>query len=225
VCLTTPGDRDRVERRALLWLDRYVKRDQRVDTGPRFETLDQNGMNHSAPDYPPAPGTPITASGSGTVRLTAGGGSGPAHPPADNPDLLSKFVGAITPAPATNAVSIDVATPQTAAVVVGAPQLRLSYTGTVPAGTRPERVFAQLVDPATGLVLGDQITPIAVILDDKQHTTTVPLEMVAYTTKPGAHLTLQIVATTVAYALPRLGGSIKIDASLTLPVAANLVPR
>ena len=69
-------------------------------------------------------------------------------------------------------------------------------------------MFAQLVDDTTGIVLGNQITPIAVTLDGKAHTTTVPLEMVAFTAKPGAHLTLQLVATTVAYAKPRLGGTI-----------------
>jgi ABC-2 type transport system ATP-binding protein len=86
-------------------------------------------------------------------------------------------------------------------------------------------VFAQLVDPATGLVLGNQITPIAVTLDGAEHTTTVPLEMVAYSTKPGARLLLQIVATTVAYRSPRLDGSIEIAAHLVLPVAANLEVR
>ena len=61
-------------------------------------------------------------------------------------------------------------------------------------------MFAQLVDDSTGIVLGNQITPIEVTLDGKAHTTTVPLEMVAFTAKPGAHLTLQLVATTAAYA-------------------------
>ena len=79
-------------------------------------------------------------------------------------------------------------TPATSAHIVGAPTLRLTYTGTVPAGTRPTRVFAQLVDPSTGLVLGNQITPIA-------------------------------------YAAPRLGGNVQVDATLTLPVATNLTAR
>ena len=37
---------------------------------------------------------------------------------------------------------------------------------------------------------------------------TVPLETVVFTAKPGADLTLQIVATTTAYAEPRLGGTV-----------------
>jgi ABC-2 type transport system ATP-binding protein len=109
---------------------------------------------------------------------------------------------------------------------VGAPQLKLSYTGTSPAGARPTRVFAQLVDDATGIVLGNQITPIQVTLDGKPHQTSVPLEVVAYTAHAGAHVTLQMVATTKAYAEPRLGGSITFDSiDVSLPVAAGLKAR
>jgi ABC-2 type transport system ATP-binding protein len=221
-CLTKPGDRDRVKQRSLLWLARYVKRDISVDTGPGFETVDQNGTSYAADYYPPAAGPSITADGHGTLSLTPDGGAGPAHAPAGNPDFLAPIVAPITPAKAANAVNVDIAAPGTAVVVAGAPQLRLTYTGTVKAGALPTRVFAQLVDPATGLVLGNQITPIAVTLDGAEHTTTVPLEMVAYSVKPGTRLLLQIVATTVAYRAPRLDGSIKMDAHLVLPVAANL---
>ena len=44
-----------------------------------------------------------------------------------------------------------------------------------------------------------------------------PLEIVAHAAAAGQHLTLQLVATTVAYAQPRLGGTVtfdKIDISL-----------
>ena len=225
VCLTNPGDRARVEQKTLLWLARYVKRDTKIDTGPGFEFVDQNGTSYTADQFPLPVGTPITADGHGTLSLTASGGAGPAHPPASNHDLLGQLVGPITPAKATNAVDVDVTAGATASVVVGAPQLTLTYTGTAKAGGRPTRVFAQLVDAATGLVLGNQITPIDVTLDGRRHTTTVPLEMVAYTAKPAALLLLQIVATTVAYAQPRLDGSIEMGAHLVLPVAADLTAR
>jgi ABC-2 type transport system ATP-binding protein len=74
-------------------------------------------------------------------------------------------------------------------------------------------------------VLGNQITPIAVTLDGQAHTATVPLEIVAFTVTPGAKLTLQLVATTVAYAEPRLGGSVDVSAvDVRLPTAAALTP-
>jgi ABC-2 type transport system ATP-binding protein len=114
---------------------------------------------------------------------------------------------AVTPAPATNAVNIDI--PLTGnAVLVGAPSLSLTYSGTVAAGERPTRVFAQLVDPATGIVVNNQITPIPVTLDGKSHTIVIPMETIGYTGSSGTALELQLVATTVAYITPRLGGSV-----------------
>jgi ABC-2 type transport system ATP-binding protein len=85
------------------------------------------------------------------------------------------------------------------------------------------RVFAQLVDDATGLVVGNQVTPIDVTLDGQPHEVTSPLEIVSYTTHPGQNLTLQLVATTVAYATPQLGGSIDFSAvHVELPVVTGL---
>lgn len=224
VCLTKPGDRAQVEQRTLAWLARYLKNDPSVVTGPGFEFFDQNGAMYGTPSYPPASGAAVQADGSGTLSLTAGGGSGPATVPAGNPDLLGALVGPITPAKATNAVNITIPTAGKA-VIAGPPELTLTYHGTAAAGTRPTRVFAQLVDPTTGIVLGNQITPIAVTLDGQEHTTNVPLEMVAFTTKPGGSLLLQIVATTVAYAQPRLGGSVTLQARVTLPVAGNVTAK
>jgi ABC-2 type transport system ATP-binding protein len=206
----------------MAWLQRYVKKDTSVNTGPRFDMVDQNGTRYTADDYPVPTGTPVTATGTGTLRYLAEGGSGPAHPATGNKDPLAGVAAGITPAKATNAVDVqvDFATP---AVLVGAPQLHLAYTGTTPAGVRPTRVFAQLVDDATGIVLGNQITPIDVTLDGKPHQTSVPLEDIAFTARAGAHVTLQLVATTTAYAEPRLGGSITFDTiGVSLPVAAGL---
>ncbi|MDQ1467976.1 MAG: type transport system ATP-binding protein [Actinomycetota bacterium] len=229
VCLTAPGDGQRVEQRTMLWLSRYLKRDQAVDTGPGFEMVDQNGKSYTADHYPLDAAAPIIADGHGTLTLTPAGGAGPAHPRPDNPDLLAGIVAPFTPAKAANAVDVNVAfgggSGAQASMVVGAPQLRLTYRGTVKAGRRPSRVFAQLVEPKTGLVLGNQITPIDVTLDGREHTITVPLEMVAYRAEPGGSLLLQLVATTVAYSQPRLDGSIEMSAHLVLPVVTNLVAR
>ena len=86
-------------------------------------------------------------------------------------------------------------------------------------GDRPTRVFAQLVDDRTGLVLGNQVTPIAVTLDGQQHTVTVPLEAVVYTARPKTAVTLQVAPTTTAYAQPQTGGSVTFDTvKIALPV-------
>ena len=90
-------------------------------------------------------------------------------------------------------------------------------------GTRPTRVFAQLVDPATGIVVNNQITPVPVTLDGRAHTVTVPLETVGYTAKAGTSLELQLVATTVAYITPRLGGTITFArVTVVLPTVKGL---
>jgi ABC-2 type transport system ATP-binding protein len=107
--------------------------------------------------------------------------------------------------------------------VFGAPHLILTYRGTVPSGPRPTAVFAQLVDNKTGLVVGNQITPVPLLLDGSAHQTRVPLESIAYTVRSGAHLTLQLVATTVAYAQPRLGGTVTFDQiRLSLPTVTGV---
>jgi ABC-2 type transport system ATP-binding protein len=223
VCLTPAGDPNATETTMLAWLKRYVQRDTSVNTGPGFTFVDQNGTTYSAPSYPLPQGAPYTASGSGTLPLVASGGSGPiTSVPADQE--LGSLVAPITPAPATNAVNVPVHVAR-AGVIVGAPRLVLTYSGTVPAGTQPTRVFAQLVDKTTGLVLGNQVTPIAVTLDGATHTTTVPLEIVTFTAEPTSDLELQVVATTVSYETPRLGGSVHFTAiHLALPVASSLTP-
>jgi ABC-2 type transport system ATP-binding protein len=109
------------------------------------------------------------------------------------------------------------------AVVAGAPKLSMTYSGTVPPGPRPTRVFAQLVDPATGIVVNNQITPIPVTLDGRSHTLTIPLETVGYTAKAGSPLELQLVATTVAYITPRLGGTVDFSrVTVALPTVRSL---
>ena len=218
VCLTDPGSAIQVGPLSLAWMQHYVSRDTSVPVLDGFAFVDQDGTSYENPGYPPSSGTPIVATGSGTLALKAGGGSGPPTlaPNAQAANVVDSVAYGVTPAPATNA--LDITVPLTrAAVVVGAPRLTMTYSGTVPAGTRPTRVFAQLVDPATGIVLNNQITPIPVTLDGRSHTVTLPLETVGYTAAAGTALELQLVATTVAYVTPRLDGTVsfsRVDVSL-----------
>ena len=223
VCLTNPGNQALPGTAALAWLNRYVKGDTNAQLGAPFQYVDQNGNEFSADEYPPPASTPVTATGTGSLTLKADGGSGPAHA-TGNEGALGTISLPITPAKATNAVNVPI-TVTKAAKIVGAPKLTIFYDGSSPAGAAPTRVFAQLVDDSTGLVLGNQITPIPVTLDGKAHTATIPLEMVAFTAKPGSHLTLQVVATTVAYTQPRFGGSISFhDVKIELPTVTGVTP-
>ena len=225
VCLTGAGDSGRVSEAAISWLDRYVKGDESVTPLTGFEFVDQDGVSYSAAGFPEALGVPLTAQGSGVLELVAMGGAGPAVSNSGSTDVIDVVALSITPGRATNAVNVTVsAISPNPAIVVGAPQLSFTYSGTGGPGDRPTRVFAQLVDDKTGIVLGNQITPIEVVLDGATHTVDVPLETVAHRFDPGATVTLQIVAVTVAYVEPRLGGSIDFsDIAISLPVVTSAV--
>ncbi|MGH9079944.1 MAG: alpha/beta hydrolase family protein, partial [Acidimicrobiales bacterium] len=203
-CLTPAGNQQLPVTAAVAWLNRYVKKDTSVNIGAGFRFVDQHGASYSANAYPLSQGPPITAAGQGTLPMVNTGGSGPltAIPPGSQE--LAGLVAPITPARANNAVDVAFSIGNRPAVVVGAPRLQMTYHGTSPPGPRPTRVFAQLVDESTGLILGNQITPIQVTLDGQSHTMSVPLEMVVFAGRPGDRLELQLVATTVAYAQPQL---------------------
>jgi ABC-2 type transport system ATP-binding protein len=228
-CLTSKPDADRLSTAAVAWLRKWVAGDTAIDTGARFEFVDQNGVRYSADDYPLPAGAPLQATGSGTLVLTADGGAGPVTPPTESTaDLIRPLVLPVTPSKAANAVNVPIPEPNGPALLVGAPQLELTYRGTASAGDRPTRAFAQLVDERTGLAVGNQITPIPLTLDDASHTLTVPLEVIAYAATPESRLTLQLVATTVAYAEPRLGGSVdfeRIRVNVPTVTAATPQPR
>jgi ABC-2 type transport system ATP-binding protein len=224
VCLTSPGSAIEVGPLSLAWMQHYVARDTSVDVLKGFAFVDQDGTSYGASSYPLPAGAQIEASGSGTLALEAQGGSGPptVPPNAAAANVVDVVAYKVTPAPAANAVNVTVPLPGDAAVV-GPPTLSLTYSGTVPAGPRPTRVFAQLVDPTTGIVVNNQITPVPVTLDGKEHTLQIPMETIGYTAKAGTSLELQLVATTVAYITPRLGGSVDFSrVQLSLPTVKGL---
>jgi len=224
VCLTSQGDPTAVERATIAWLDRWLKRDASVRTGPRVDLIDQHGVRYAAADYPLPDASPVRGQGSGTLPLVATGGSGPFSEPPGRPGSTAELASVafpILPARAANAVDVLVHAPPHTSLLVGAPELTFTYRGTVAPGVRPTRVFAQLVDDSTGLVIGSQVTPVPVTLDGVTHTGTVPLETICQSMAPGQTITLQLVATTVAYAQPRLGGSVDFThVGITLPVVA-----
>jgi ABC-2 type transport system ATP-binding protein len=226
-CLTDPGSDLEVGPLSLAWMQRYVARDTSVPVLKGFAFVDQNGTTYAAPAYPASAAAPIAATGSGTLALKAGGGSGPptvaVNPQAANAVDIVAY--SVTPGAAANALNITVPVAH-AAVIVGPPQLTMTYSGTAAPDTKPSRVFAQLVDPATGIVLNNQITPVPVTLDGRSHTVSIPLESVGYTAKAGTSVELQLVATTVAYITPRLGGTIDFSrVKVVLPTVKGLSVR
>ncbi len=225
VCLTSQGNPLAATDATIAWLDRWVKRDASARTGPAVDLVDQNGVRYAATTYPVPTAAPLTATGSGVLPLVASGGSGPVTlapgaPGSDSP--LAGVALSVLPARAATAVDVPIRAAARTSLVVGAPSLALTYRGQAAAGARPTRVFAQLVDDTTGKVVGSQITPVAVTLDGRQHSTAVSLETICQSVRPGQTLTLQLVPTTVAYATPELGGSITFSRiAVSLPVAAS----
>jgi ABC-2 type transport system ATP-binding protein len=115
---------------------------------------------------------------------------------------------------AFNAINLVTPAPDATTYVVGAPQLTVSYSGTG-SGTH---VYAQLLDNTTGLVLGNQVTPIPVTLDGHPHTLTIPLQPVAHTLFAGQTVSLQLFAWAAEYAGKPSVGELKVsDIAISLP--------
>ncbi len=203
-CLTPKGpDPQLTLHFELRWLARYLKGDTAVDTGPAFTWISDAGTEHTAPAYPPAPGAAVTGTGSGTLALAAGDTSG----------------ALIVASPATNAVSVPLSTPSAGTELLGEPTLTLSYSGT--ASSPDGRLYAQIVSNANGLVLGNQVTPIPVILDGQAHSTTIPLEAVAADAGSGSSYTLQITDGTSVYFAAREAGAVTLSRiSVSVPTVA-----
>ncbi len=218
ICLTTPGQTSLIDKDLIAWLDRYLKRDTHVRTGPKFEWVDQDGAEHTARGYPLAAGQPISGHGSGSLTLMEAGGSGPVTAPPGT-GAVGAVAAPVTPAKALNAVNVTLPAPRREQLIVAAPRLTITYTGTGGGENgKSTRVYAQVVDDATGKVLGNQVTPVPVTLDGARHTFTEPLEILAAADHPGERFTLQLTASTVAYQTQRATGVLHFShIAITIP--------
>ncbi len=200
LCNSTAGP-DRITPAVLNWFAKYL-RNEPVDTGAAFEFIDQAGVTRGAPGYPQASGA-LTGTGSGSILLS--------------PAAVSGAVVAAAVAPV--AVNVPISAPAVSTSVFGAPQLTLTYRGSARQGST--HVYAQIIDKSrASLVLGNQVTPVPLILDGKEHTLTVPLEEVSYTAGPGSRLVLQITPATSVYALAKATALTSFTASVSVPTVA-----
>jgi ABC-2 type transport system ATP-binding protein len=208
VCLTGAGPGSAyLDERQVAWFDRYLRGRPNVDTGPKFAWIADDAQLRTSDAYPLRPAGQLRASGSGTLPIVPGQGSG----------------ALIFATQAANAVNLPVPGPAVDANVVGPPHLDLSYQGTaVPQKTW---VYAQFVNPRSGNVLGNIATPIPVTLDGQAHTISRDLETVAGRAPAGGGYTLQLTASSSLYDLQRSTGAVTfngIDVSMPLgdPAAA-----
>jgi len=217
-CVTSENDGVLIEQRTIAWLNRYVKDDTSVSTGPQFEWVDQRGQYFASETYPVPQGAPIVVNGGGGVLplLPLIGGSGP-QLAAFGLGPIRALLGLPSASRAINALDLTTPAATETTYIVGAPELTVTYSGT----GSGRHVYAQLVDDTTGLVLGNLATPVPVTLDGRTHTVTVRLEQVAHTLRPGETVTLQLVASAVPYlTLGSLGVLNVSDMRIALPTAA-----
>ena len=214
VCLTKGGASTVPLEQTWLWLDKYLKGDTSVDTGPAFSWIDQRGKYRNADTYRQPKGT-LRAKGKGDLALKKSGGSGPyaGKLPSGISPTFSLVLRPTIPAPAKRSVDVT-ARAKKSTVVVGAPKLRLAYKGT--SKNKKVRVLAQLVHK--GKVVGNQITPFRLTLNGKKRTAKVPLEAVSLSLRKGQRVELQLVAQSSAYNTFPKGGKVKFSRiTLTLP--------
>jgi ABC-2 type transport system ATP-binding protein len=209
VCSNGPSDSELITQETLAWLARYVKDDPTVDTGPQFEWVDQLGQHYSSTTYPVTAGPTISVSSSMRGFL-------PLRPVFGESGAIFGVL-PIGATKASNAYNLTIPAATKTTYIVGAPQLTLTYSGL---GTS-RHVYAQLVDDATGKVIGNQVTPIPVTLDGQTHSITVALEPIAETLAPGQTITVQLVASSASYeTLVNSGRLIVSGLQVTLPTTA-----
>ena len=214
-CETPNDDNAEILSATMAWLDRWVKGNKTVDTGAKFEWIDQNGQ-YWASDVLPTDttfhGTSISVDGGdagGVLPIIPLVGSGPSTH-VDFPYSIGD--GEV----ASVAINVPIA-PGVAAQIVGSPELSFDYSGI---GTATH-IYAQLIDNNTGLVVGNLVTPVSVTLDGAQRTAHVSLEAIAQTMSATDSLTLQLVGSATAYENLTSFGAITVSGvKLALPTVA-----
>lgn len=196
------------------WLDTYVKGSgTSADAIPNFQWYDQKGTYYSSPllafqdGFNNLPAVTATASGGllGIVPILGGSGPGVGTLP----------INLVNASPASNAINVSVPTSALAVgtQVVGAPTVSFTYRGLGISGA----VYAQVIDDATGTVLGNLVTPIPVILDGRQRTVNADIGEIAYTVGAGDSVTIQITTSATAFENASFGLIGISDVTVTLP--------
>ncbi len=220
-CLPADADPASVTTPVRAWLDRYLMRSPDAPKLPRFQVDLPNGGVVVADDYPVPTGTTLEGKGAGTLALTEQGGGGEMDPARLAPLARLAHAERVTPAPAQTALTVQVAAADRSVALIGAPRVTMTYRATSPPGTRPGRMYVQLVDPRTSSVVGNAVTPVPIQMDGAVHAISVTLPSLALRLDAGQHIELQVMATSSLFPLPRLGGELTVSAlRVTVPVAS-----
>jgi ABC-2 type transport system ATP-binding protein len=193
-CETDPGDPRTLARAGLAWLNRWLRGDPSVDTGPAFEWLADDGVWRSGPDYPLAAIGALENVGSGRLKLAAS---------ATPLRGLGRVAG-----PSKDAVEAILPAPRFETDIVGNPTVRVVYRGRA----KPARTFlyAQVYDDEADQVLGGLATPLPVILDGRVRTVSSSLEAIAEHVGPASLYRLLITPGAATYELQRAKGKVSV---------------
>jgi len=194
VCLdpVTEDEGALLKENALAWLEQYVKGTGAAATAiPKFQFYDQLG------DYYYSDLLPYEAGfNDSVIDGESDGGRLPIVPILGGSNGTGGLYGLGGGAQASNAINVPI-TVGAGTQVVGAPKVTFDYQGI---GTT-RAVYAQVINNATGQVLGNVVTPLPVTLDGKQRTLTMDLSDIVYTYDPKAlgGLTVQITSSATAF--------------------------
>jgi len=205
----------------MYFLNTYVKGTPLPDTIPTFQWWDQSGAHYVAAQMPFADGFR-----SGAVSATSTGGSlgilpfawlgsGPNTENCPYAAACEFPLNNTYATPAKSALDVDITVPKAGTQIVGAPTVSFTYTG----WGNAEAVYGQVIDNATGRVLGNIVAPIPVTLDGRSHTVSVPIADIVYTAPTDdSSLTLQIVGGATLYQTGKFGSVNIEDVTVELPI-------
>ncbi len=222
-----PGQNAMLIASRLAWMDQYVKRQgSAADALPTFQWYDQVKVLHTSDLMPYDPGfatrRTVASGADGKLAIVPvlGGSSRAFSVPSDS---VTQFVTSLpVPGVARNAINVDLSTDVLTAgtQVVGAPEVTFNYSGVGSSNA----LFAQLiVTDAKGnrSVVGDEVAPVPVTLDGRQHSITIPFAIanIAYTVQPGDKLTLQLTSSALVFASISAFGLVNVsDIAVTVPI-------
>jgi len=194
---------DAIRSRTRAWLDRYLRRDTSVDTGPVFTWHRTTGGNGSADRLPTARGDVLALQGPVTQPLV--------NPPGGRPASVSSVPGAGALGGAASALGLDVPGQTAAWTSARLPRSReLLGEGhvsvTVRSSTGEAVLFAKVQDIApdgTAMLPGGQVAPVRLsALPAAGRAVTVALPALAHVFPAGHRLRVSFASTDLVYAGP-----------------------
>ena len=161
-------------------------------------------MLRSSSAFPLLARPPLTGTGSGPLTVTPG-------------SPATGISGLIAAGPAAHAVNVTIGPPSGERELVGTPRVEIKYSGT--ASPPNTHLYAQVHDTRSNRVLGNQVTPIPVVLDGQKRSVVRQLEPIAAHATPASRYQVQIIAGTTVYGLQRSNGAVQLSSvRATLPV-------